>query len=476
MKVGSSPVDYRVLLDRVHEMVTVSNREGRITYANAATERISGYPPEEFEKLDPFDNIHPEDRPRCERVMEKLVDKPGLKVELEHRIRHASGEWRWVSGTFESLFDDPSVGGLVATVRDVTDQREAREALSRSEEQFRLFVIASSEMVYRMSANWAEMRLMEGKHLLADTKDPSLTWTEEYIPEGDRELVRSAIDEAVRTKTMFELEHRILRVDGTIGWVFSRAIPLLDERGEVVEWFGAATDITERRRHREEVASLKDRETFMRAESLERRRISRELHDLVAHSLGVAHQSLELYEALMGTNPGRAAERLQLAREHILKSLQQTRNLSRELRYSVADEMSGGLEAAVRKLLDTTVPEDVEVEFSFAVGEEELTRDTGTQVYLIFREALNNILKHSNCEKLSVEFESRDSELRGSITDEGDGFDGESIAESAGVGLSSMRERARMVGGTLSIESIPGDGTAVIVQIPLTPEKPANAG
>jgi PAS domain S-box-containing protein len=56
-----------------------------------------------------------------------------------------------------------------------------------------------------------------------------------------------AIKEAIRNKSVLELEHRVLRLDGSVGWTFSRAVPLLDEKGEIVEWFGAASDITERK-------------------------------------------------------------------------------------------------------------------------------------------------------------------------------------------------------------------------------------
>jgi len=62
--------------------------------------------------------------------------------------------------------------------------------------------------------------------------------------------VTAAINEAIRTKSIFELEHRVLRVDGSLGWTFSRATPLQDANGEIVEWFGAASDVTERKRRR----------------------------------------------------------------------------------------------------------------------------------------------------------------------------------------------------------------------------------
>src|SRR5215212_12006853 len=95
---GAFGGSYRALLDRVSDMVTISDREGRIVYANPATERVSGYSPEEFVARNPFDSIHPEDRPRCEEAFGRLRNTPGLSLDLEHRFRHKDGSWRWAQG------------------------------------------------------------------------------------------------------------------------------------------------------------------------------------------------------------------------------------------------------------------------------------------------------------------------------------------------------------------------------------------
>lgn len=71
---------------------------------------------------------------------------------------------------------------------------------------------------------------------------------EKYIHPLDRERVLEAIQQAILSKSTFQLEHRVFQVDGTLGWVFSRATPLLDEQGQITEWFGAATDVTVQRR------------------------------------------------------------------------------------------------------------------------------------------------------------------------------------------------------------------------------------
>ncbi|MBV8869864.1 MAG: PAS domain-containing protein, partial [Acetobacteraceae bacterium] len=135
-------------------------------------------------------------------------------------------------------------------------RRRAAEAVRESEQRFRALVTATSYVVYRMSPDWTEMRRLEGRGFLADTEHPSRTWLDEYIYPDDQPLVRKVIEQAIRTKGVFELDHRVRRADGSVGWTLSRAVPLLDEAGEITEWFGAASDITEQKR--EAVEALRE--------------------------------------------------------------------------------------------------------------------------------------------------------------------------------------------------------------------------
>jgi CheY-like chemotaxis protein len=126
-------------------------------------------------------------------------------------------------------------------------RREANMALRESEARLRAFVTASSDVVYRMSHDWSEMRHLDGRNFVADTKVPRRDWIHEYIHPDDQPRVLEAIGGSIRTKSPFELEHRVRRVDGTLGWTSSRAIPLLDAEGGITEWFGTSSDITPRR-------------------------------------------------------------------------------------------------------------------------------------------------------------------------------------------------------------------------------------
>ncbi|RZJ31729.1 MAG: PAS domain S-box protein [Flavobacterium sp.] len=133
---------------------------------------------------------------------------------------------------------------LATRIGTRVERARTEQALNRSETQYRLFANAVSDIFYKMNADWTEMISLSGKTFLHDTDKPTASWLETYIPESDRTNVGHAIVKAIKTKGTFELEHRVIRADGSIGWTFSRAIPLLDKSGKIVEWFGTATDIT----------------------------------------------------------------------------------------------------------------------------------------------------------------------------------------------------------------------------------------
>lgn len=131
--------------------------------------------------------------------------------------------------------------------RALEELRSTAGALLVSEERYRMLVTTSHDILYRMNWDWSEMWTLDGRKQLADTTSLDTNWIERYIPEDERERVTAAIQKAVASKGPFELEHRVLRADGSRGWVLSRAIPVIDEQGGITEWFGTAIDLTARK-------------------------------------------------------------------------------------------------------------------------------------------------------------------------------------------------------------------------------------
>jgi PAS domain S-box-containing protein len=129
----------------------------------------------------------------------------------------------------------------------VIDRLQQVGALRSAEERFHALVAASSDVVYRMSPDWSEMLDLEGRGFLYDTRKSSRAWLDRYIHPDDQPTVQAAIAQAIHAKNMFELEHRVRRADGTLGWTHSRAVPILDQQGTVTEWLGTASDMTRRK-------------------------------------------------------------------------------------------------------------------------------------------------------------------------------------------------------------------------------------
>jgi len=136
---------------------------------------------------------------------------------------------------------------------------ERTKVLRESEGRLQALVTASSDVVYRMSADWTLLHPFDGRNFIPSTSEPTGDWLTKNIHPDDRSKVVAAIEQAIRSKGVFELEHRVLRLDGTWGWTFSRAVPLLDAAGEIIEWFGAASDVTDRKQAEEALRVSEDR-------------------------------------------------------------------------------------------------------------------------------------------------------------------------------------------------------------------------
>ena len=153
--------------------------------------------------------------------------------------------------------------GVVCYYFDTTRLQQAHRAVRESEERFRTFISATSNVVYRMSPDWSEMRYLDGQEFIADTKDSSRTWVDKYIHRDDQHHVMAMIQRAIQSKTIFELEHRVIRTDGSLGWIYSRAIPIFAEHDEILEWFGSASDVTQRKQAEEALREQQERAEFV---------------------------------------------------------------------------------------------------------------------------------------------------------------------------------------------------------------------
>lgn len=197
----------------------------------------------------------------------------------------------------------------------------------------------------------------------------------------------------------------------------------------------------------------------------ERRRISRELHDRVAHSITVAFRSLEIFEIYRTKDPSKAQEKLELAKSTTQEALELTRSLSRELRETAAEE---GLEVALSDLLNVSIPQDIR-SWVLVEGDESLiVPQVRDELFLIIREGIRNAVAHSGAATITVEVDIDENHARALVQDDGRGFgSGEEVTSVGGTGLASMQERVSLLGGNLNLVSVPGKGTRVEISLPL---------
>ena len=164
-------------------------------------------------------------------------------------IRHGREEIIFVTFVYAPVTDAAGkVTKIAVWVLENTKQVRERRAILASEERLRALITASSDVIYSLSADWEVMQELDGRGFLKDTHEPITGWRNQNVHPDDMERVNATIAEAIRKKQVFQLEHKVLRADGSPGWTFSRAVPILDARGDIVEWFGAASDITEHKR------------------------------------------------------------------------------------------------------------------------------------------------------------------------------------------------------------------------------------
>jgi signal transduction histidine kinase len=197
-------------------------------------------------------------------------------------------------------------------------------------------------------------------------------------------------------------------------------------------------------------------------QELERRRLARELHDETGQALTSILLGLKAVEE--AKDEASLEEASVGLRALVVATLQDVRRLAVELRPKALDDF--GLVPAVERLVETFAERSgMEVQFESRLGEERLPELTETTLYRIVQEALTNIVKHAQARTVSIFLVRRPRSVTALIEDDGRGFDPEQLRDD-GLGVVGMRERVGLIGGKLRIESSPGVGTTVAVEVP----------
>ncbi|MFL5306908.1 MAG: PAS domain-containing sensor histidine kinase [Polyangia bacterium] len=228
-------------------------------------------------------------------------------------------------------------------------------------------------------------------------------------------------------------------------------------------------DVTERRYAEETIRALL--KEVLTAQEAERRRIARELHDDTAQTLASLLVGLRAVEA--SQDLGQALRAAVTLRVLVSAALEGVQRMARGLRPSVLDDL--GLEDALDRLgTEVSRTHDLVVDVH-ATGRRvpRLPDSLEIALYRMAQEALANAVKHAAPKAVSILLYRNPTEVRLVIEDDGKGFDASAALSAGRLGLVGMRERAHLVGGSMTLESSPGNGTTICISVPLPESKPS---
>jgi len=425
--------------------------------------------------------VHPEDEAKVRKGLEDTL--AGVKpYNLVSRLIRPDGSVRYVHSQAEAVFDENGKPQrLLGTAQDITERRQAEMRLRASEERFRaIFEGAGLGIVLWdlegriMTANAAQLRMLGYR----DEELRGKSFLEITHP-GDRARNAELFTELkTGLRDNYHLEKRLLRQDGSDFWVRVTVSLVRGLEGDPRCCIGTTEDITARKEALEELRESEKNLRLLASQLLtaqedERRRISRELHDELGQALLVLKLQAKSIENELQPEQQQIRNECREMRVNLDQVVDNVRRLSRDLSPTMLEDL--GLSAAIYRLIrDFSKHYHIECNVQETNIDDLVPLEARVTIYRIFQECLTNIGKHSQATRLTVSINKTHNRVSFIIQDNGRGFNPALRGQQAagqGMGLAAMEERARMVGGLLSIWSQEGAGTKISFYIPFLPKK-----
>jgi PAS domain S-box-containing protein len=452
----------------------MSDFDGRIAYANPALCRLFGEERSEEvigKNVSAYYSERYAERRRTEMIPALLENGYWL---AEQTILPRQGKpIETLQSTFLIRDESGNPFRIAVVITDVTRRIQAREALRTSEEKYRGVAEACPDAIVLSDLNGRVLfasRQTWGLLGLADSQELVGRRVFDYVIESDRKRLADNIPNLVAAGVSGSTEYTAIRHDGTTVPVEASSVAIRDAGGQAKAVMAVIRDITKRKQAQE--ALERERQSLWRmlqASDHERRVISYEIHDGLAQYLAAATMQFQSHDALREHSPEEAQKAYQTAVELVRQAHSESRRLISEVRPPVIDEI--GLETAISHLVhEQRRRGGPKIKFDSDVQFGRLPSIMENALYRIAQEALTNACKHSKSKKVIVTMGQEGDDVRLEVRDWGVGFNPQSV-ERGHFGLEGIRQRVRLLGGRLAIESTPGSGTLVQVVVPLV-EKP----
>jgi len=392
----------------------------------------------------------------------------GPPASFETKLPAAAG-WYLVS-SYPLYNDEYQPWGTVFVVRDITERKRAVATIQEERDRAQQYLDIAEVILLALD--------MEGRITLINRKGCSTlgweehellgrNWVDTCLPVRLRDKIRTAFHNLL-TGDFSYIENEVLTKSGEermIGW---RNTVLRDGEGRLIGTLSSGEDITARKRAEEELQRLSGR--LLRLQDEERSRIARDLHDTTGQNLVALATMLDRLRGSISSAERKSRKLLSQCKALVDQCIREVRTLSYLLHPPMLDQ--AGLEDAIRDYVDGFIRRSgiqVELELSPLVGR--MARDVELALFRIVQESLTNIQRHSGSERAKIRIH-RNSDLTLEISDLGHGLPASVLGGKekrrfeGGVGIPSMRERVKLIGGQLHIKST-SQGTTVRVAIPL---------
>ena len=365
--------------------------------------------------------------------------------------------------------DQGRVFRRAAVVTDNTERKRTEEAIRKSEERFRSYF---EQGLMGMAVSRADKRWVEINDRLCDI----LGYSQEellqkkltdFIHPDDLEashlfyhqLMAGEIDHGT-------VERRYIRKDGKLAYLVVFAKCFHSPDGKLDHVLALFDDATQHKKAQQ--ALQKEHRTLkhlLQSSDHERQLIAYEIHDGLAQQLAGAIMQFQTYKHLKETKPKEAAKAYDAGVTMLRQGHFEARRLIHGVRPPILDEL-GVVEAIAHLVHEESRRKGPKIEFHSRVDFGRLVPILENAIFRIIQEGLANACKHSKSEKLQVSLIQRKKHVRIEIRDQGVGFAPEKVSENC-FGLEGMRERARLLGGKISIRTVLGKGTHITVELPL---------
>ena len=432
----------------------------RLVYVNNHAETLSGYSREELLTMDPWNLVDPEIREMSHQRSQARLRGENPEPRYQFKIYTKSGDIRWLdfTGARTQYAGRPAI---LATAFDIT-------ATKRTDQQLRerniyldaliayspFGVVTKDEDNRVLFCNLAFEEMFQYPQQELQGK-----FIDDIIAPHDREEAARMTQAVLLGGAVHGIAQR-RRKDGTLLDVEVHGIRVFSGE-KFVGAFAIYQDITERRRSEENLQALRNRLT--RAQEEERSRIARDLHDDIGQRLALLSIDLEQLKLASLQNGAGLARELEVLVRTASEIATDVHNGSRRLHPSQVELL--GLAPALQPW--------VLIGAGAAPSTCKLPEEPALCLFRVAQEAIRNVQKHSGCSRALVELEEAGGSLRLRVTDRGAGFDPASPEASQGLGLLSMDERLRSIGGELSVQSCPGGGTCIEGSVPVVQNVPA---